>query len=75
MEKCNSGENHPTTIRELYPHLSDSQLKEAAENLDRYLEVALRIYERIRQDPVAYRQFKSLTAPPPDHTMSDKRSS
>jgi len=49
------------TIRDLYPHLNDEQLKEAEENLGRYLEVTLRVYDRIRQDPDAYARFKTLT--------------
>jgi hypothetical protein len=48
--------------RDLYPYLSDEQLKEAEENLERYLELTLRIYNRIRQDPDAYARFKTLTA-------------
>jgi len=51
----------PVTIRDLYPHLNDEQLKEAEENLERYLELTLRIYDRIRQDPEAYARFKTLT--------------
>jgi hypothetical protein len=35
------------TVRDLYPHLNDEKLKEADENLDRYLELTLRIYDRI----------------------------
>ena len=50
------------TIRDLYPHLNEEQLKEAEENLERYLELVLRIYERIHNDPEAYSAFKALTA-------------
>ena len=50
------------TIRDLYPHLNNEQLKEGEEDLERYLELALRIYDRIRQDPDAYARFKTLTA-------------
>ena len=64
-----------TTIRDLFPNLSDGQLNEAEENLDRYLELALRIYERLRQDPAAYAQFKALTASQRNSTMGDERSS
>lgn len=49
-------------IRELYPGLEEGQLKEAEESLDRYLDLALRIYDRIRSDPAAYSGFRSLTA-------------
>ena len=50
------------TIRDLYPHLSEEQLKEAEENFARYVELELRVYERILSDPDAYAQFKALTA-------------
>jgi hypothetical protein len=61
MENKELRKDGTITIRDLYPHLNDEQLKEAEENLDRYLELALRIYDRIRQDPDAYDQFKTLT--------------
>lgn len=54
-------------IKDLYPHLNDEQLKEAEQNLDEYLEIVLRIYDRILSDPKAYRRFKSLTAARKDH--------
>lgn len=50
------------TIRDLYPHLNEEQLKEAEENLDKYLGVVLKIYDRIRSDPESYARFKALTA-------------
>jgi hypothetical protein len=34
------------TIADLYPELSEVEQKEARENLDRYLELVVRIYER-----------------------------
>lgn len=49
------------TIQDLYPNMDDAQQKEAEENLDQYLEVVLRIYERIKSDPKAYANFKALT--------------
>lgn len=57
------------TIRDLYPGLTDEELQEADENLERYVELVLRIYERIRSDPVEYSRFKSLTASQEDHTI------
>lgn len=50
------------TICALYPHLDKEQLQEAEENLKRYVELSLRIYERIRNDPEAYAHFKVLTS-------------
>jgi len=61
MEDSESGAKQHISIRDLYPHLNDEQLKEAEENLNRYLELALRMYDRIRQDPEAYVRFKTLT--------------
>ena len=49
-------------LRKLYPNLSDEELLEAEENLKGYLEVVLRIYERIRSDPEEYARFKKLVA-------------
>lgn len=50
------------SLRELYPDLSEQELEEAEENLERYIELVLRIHERIRLDPKAYAEFKALTA-------------
>jgi len=63
------------TVRDLYPHLDDEQIKEAEETLERYLELALRIYERIRANPDTYAQFRTLTDSKPDSSMHDERSS
>lgn len=62
MANPESGKNPVPTIRDLYPHLTESQLNEAEENLKGYLEVVLRIYKRIQADPEAYAKFKALTA-------------
>ena len=39
------------TIHDLYPGLSEDQLKEAEENLCRYVELALRIHKDAQQGP------------------------
>ena len=62
------------SIRALYPRLNEEQSKEAEENLERYLELVLRIYERIQKDPQAYSAFKALTASRQTLMMKDKRS-
>ena len=70
--------NNPTlkdreiTIRDLYPHLADEELQVAEENLERYLELELRVYERILGDPEAYARFKALTASRTEPSMEDK---
>lgn len=53
------------TIRDLYPDLTDDELAAAEENLDRYVAVVLSIYERIRENPEAYAEFKALTGANP----------
>jgi hypothetical protein len=46
-------------LRTLYPEFSEEELEEAEENLNRYVNVVLRIYERIEAtDPEAYAEFK-----------------
>ena len=51
---------HSVTINDLYPNLSEEKLQVAEENLNQYLEVVLRIYERILTDPEAYSKMKRL---------------
>lgn len=73
MKQNNSKVNSQPTIRELYPGLNDAQLKEAEDNLERYLQLALRVYERIQLDPDAYARFKALTGSEPDATIKGQR--
>ena len=41
-------DSNPTlTIRDLYPHLTEKELEDAKDNLDRYLALVLRIFERM----------------------------
>jgi hypothetical protein len=62
------------TIRDLYPNLSEQQALEAEENLNRYLQLALQIYERIREDPQLYAEFKNLTASKREPNMHHAKS-
>jgi len=39
-------ENEAPTIRDLYPNLTDQELEEAEDNLERYLILVLSIFER-----------------------------
>jgi hypothetical protein len=49
----------PLTIRDLFPDLTEEQLKEVEETLHGYLEVALRIYERLeREHPEVFDRLK-----------------
>lgn len=46
------------TIRDLYPHLTDAELAQAEDNLERYIAVVLRIFERLEREtsPLASEQ-------------------
>jgi hypothetical protein len=50
------------TLRQIYPNFTDSQAKEADENLRQYVALALRVFERIEHDPEAWARFEALTA-------------
>lgn len=49
------------SLRELYPNLTDEQLEEAEANLIAEVQLTLRMFERIRNDPESYQQFRALT--------------
>ena len=49
-------------IRDLYPELKEDELKDVERNLDRYLELTLRIYQRIHDDPAARALLLELLA-------------
>jgi hypothetical protein len=46
--------DHHKSIKDLYPHLTPEELAEAERNLTAYVALALRIFERIEEDPEAY---------------------
>jgi hypothetical protein len=50
------------TLRDLYPELTQDQFQEAQENLDRCIDLSLRMFERILRDPAAWLRFEALTA-------------
>ena len=43
-------ENQAITIKQLYPSLSEAELKVAEENLTAYLALVLRIYRRLERE-------------------------
>jgi hypothetical protein len=53
--------NPAPTIHDLYPNLSEKELAIAEDNLEQYLLLMLRIYERIQGDPESYARFRALT--------------
>jgi hypothetical protein len=50
------------SLRELYPNATDEELAKAEANLIADVQLTLRMYERIRNDPESYQQFRALTA-------------
>ena len=63
MATRKKSEKRELTIRDLYyPTFTDKQLQEAEENLERYLELSLRIYECILSEPEVYKKFQVYVA-------------
>ena len=57
-------------IKDLYPHMTEEQLKEAEETIEQYLELLLRIYERIKNDPKEQERLtRLLTEAKRNHTI------
>ena len=59
-------------MQELFPQLTESQLDAAADNFERYIALAVRVFNRIRNDPAAYARFKSLTEASDRSTMNER---
>jgi hypothetical protein len=56
--------NNPTPedlegLRKLFPELTEEELKEADERIERYPSLALEVYERIRKALVRYAELKT----------------
>ena len=53
-QKTNSNGDDPvlrtSTLRDFLPELSDSELNDVGETLNKYYAVVLRVYERLRQE-------------------------
>lgn len=61
------------TIEDLYPELSPEQLEEAERNLRAYLELVVRIFERVRKEPGGEKLLRSLTEDEENRRMEDGR--
>jgi hypothetical protein len=70
-----NNKNHPLTFRQeelcepyvitpefrkLYPGKSDSWLKEAEQNVDKYIAEVIRIYDDIYADPIKLQEFRAI---------------
>ena len=64
----------PRAFRDLYPHLSDAELADAEDRFARYLTLAVRIFERLKDDPAFPEQLKALTAEREALKMNAERS-
>jgi len=58
------------TFRELYSHLTEKELADAEDRFDRYIALAVRVFERLRNDPTFPENLRALTAKPDDRTMN-----
>lgn len=60
------------TLRDLYPHLIDAEIAAAEDRFDRYIELALRIFERLSSDPTYPENIRALTAKRGELTMNSE---
>jgi hypothetical protein len=60
------------TLRDLHPHLTDVEIADAEARFDRYIELALRIFERLSADPTYPENLRALTAERGEPTMNRK---
>jgi hypothetical protein len=56
-------------IARLYPTVPLKRRREAAENLAQYIDLTLRVFDRIRQDPEAWARFEALTGSAQDSSV------
>lgn len=54
--------DEPINLRDLFPELSEQELQGAEENLEAYLQVVLRIFNRIESDPAASAELEKFLA-------------
>jgi hypothetical protein len=62
MRPSDEDEAQVPTLRELYPELTEDELKIAEEQLDLYLEECLETFDEIRADPERRALLEALTA-------------
>jgi hypothetical protein len=62
----------PPTLRDLHPHLTDAEIADAEIRFDRYIELAVRIFERLSADPTYPENIRRLTAGCGELTMNAK---
>jgi hypothetical protein len=62
------------TLRELYPHLPDAELSEAQDRIDRYIKLALDVFERLRNESGYPKNIQVLTEDIGRPTLDGERS-
>ena len=70
-------QDHPITIRDLYPHMSEEELAVAEANLKRYVAVIVRIYDRLKAEGKSWPEpvtSPDLTLSGDDFTIPEERS-
>lgn len=72
MTKANPRDH--VTLAALYPALDEGERLVAADNLDRYLEIALRIYERTLLEQETAAESPALTAEDARSTIANRKS-
>lgn len=62
----------PITISDLYPDFTEEQREEAEANLRRYLEVLIRMAERLRAEGRSINELADLTCSPGKANVHEK---
>jgi hypothetical protein len=62
------------TLRDLYPDLPDAERSDAQDRIDRYIRLALNIFERLSNEPGYPENMRVLTADAGRPTLDDERS-
>lgn len=55
-------------LRDLYPDLTETEIEEVEENLEKYLDLLIRIYEQVTDDPALAALLNDLL----DHRREEK---
>ena len=72
--KLNMKHEEPKIFGDLYPHLTDGEVSEARDRVDRYIQLATKIFERLRCERGDAGHIPLLTDEPRCHTLDGERS-
>jgi hypothetical protein len=68
-------QEEPETLRKLHPHLTAAELSEAQDRVDRYIRLAIKIFERLQNEPGDAECLPFLTDELRRPTLDSERSS